>query len=973
MKAGKILFIFISFILLYTASNASLIHLTVEEKAFIKNHPTIKVANEKDWPPFNYNHQGQAKGLSIEYLNLLFNKVGIKIEFIQGQNWGELLTLFQRRQIDVIPAIYKDHKRLNYTLFTTPYYKSKLAIFATKDNQMIEKVNDLSAKQVGIETFDASIDLIKKHIPTINLVEIDTNIQLIRMLSTGKLDAIIVNPLVFKYYSKDIEVNNINFVDYINMTRQEQNSISLHFGIRKDWPVLHRIMQKLIDTTTNKEMREIEEKWIGGQFRVIDSNNVNSLNLGDMLTQQELQFLESHADVNVHMEDNYTPFSNIENNDKFIGYSIDYANMIAARLGIRFHYNKSENWEQAISHLKTRQIDIIAQMINTKKRQKFALFTDDYMTYYQAIVVKKNNIHLDTVDKLRGKKLALIKGYNIEQLFKKANPDIEISTYTDNQALLNAVRLGKVDAAISTHQVMQYNINALFFNDIISIPILNTPFIPKTTEAFGIRNDWPLMHSALQKAFASISSKEITDLQLKWFGQSQNSFIFSKREKNKTIVLSTGEKTYLAKKENIIFCVDPDWMPFEKIEAGQHIGMSADYLKMIKEQLSISLKLMPTSSWTQSLEYIKTKKCDILSLVASTPSREKYINFTSPYIEVPLVIATKPEVPFIANFKKLENKKIGISKDYAFKELLNIKYPNLNIISIENRQTGLEKVIDGELFGYIGTLFGIGYMFQNQFVGELKIAGKFDQNIGLSFGIRDDDLNLLSIFEKFVQNIDEEKRRVIFNKHIAIRYEKGFDYTLAWQISVMAFILLFASFYWNKKLALTQKKLIEQVHRDPLTNLYNRRYFHEVGSDLLSLYKRNKSTMSTIMIDIDKFKQVNDTYGHSIGDEVLINLAKLLGEHTRASDIIARFGGEEFVILLPNTDKKGAFQIASKLLAVVEQQTMPIGNDNSLKYTISLGVDSVHPDDQKIDQSLNRADKAMYQAKNNGRNRVVLS
>ncbi|MCU7833730.1 MAG: transporter substrate-binding domain-containing protein [gamma proteobacterium symbiont of Taylorina sp.] len=698
------------------------------------------------------------------------------------------------------------------------------------------------------------------------------------------------------------------------------------------------------------------------------------------LTVEEKAFIKSHPIIKVHMEDNYTPFSNIENNNNFIGYSIDYANMIANKLGIQFHYNKHENWDQAISHLKDKSTDIIAQMINTRERREFALFTDDYMTYYQAIVVKKDNIHLDTIEKLQGKKVAFIKGYNIEHTFKKANPDILMIAYPDNQTLLNAVRLGKVDAAISTHQVMQYNINALFLNDIISIPILNNSLIPKTTEAFGIRHDWPLMHSALQKAFASISAKEVTDLQLKWFGQSYMSAALSKGGKNKTIVLSADEKNYLEKKEQINLCVDPDWMPFEKVEKGQHIGMSADYLKIIREQLPIPLKLVLTSSWSQSLEYLGTRKCDILSLVAATPSRNNYINFTSVYMENPVVIATKPEVPFIADFKNLAHEKIGISRDYAFVELLSLSYPNLNIIIVENRKAGLEKVINGELFGFVGTLYGIAYMFQTEFTGELKIIGKFDENIGFSFGVRNDDVNLLGIFEKFVQQIDDSKRQAIINKYVGIRYEKGFDYTLLWQVLGIAFILLSASLYWNKKLSLsnkelaeTQKRLIKQAHRDPLTHLYNRRYFHEMAGDLLALCKRNKNTISTIMLDIDKFKDVNDAYGHSIGDEVLINLAGLLKEHTRASDIIARFGGEEFVILLPDTDKKGALQIASKLKSVVEQQVMPIANNNDLQYTISLGVDSVQCDDQKIDQSLNRADKAMYLAKNRGRNRIVMS
>ena len=87
-----------------------------------------------------------------------------------------------------------------------------------------------------------------------------------------------------------------------------------------------------------------------------------------LLTKQEREFLTKHPVIKVHMENNYTPFSNIQNNDKFIGYSIDYANMVAKKLGIKFSYNKNENWNQAIENFKASKIDIIAQMVNTKER-----------------------------------------------------------------------------------------------------------------------------------------------------------------------------------------------------------------------------------------------------------------------------------------------------------------------------------------------------------------------------------------------------------------------------------------------------------------------------------------------------------------------------------------------------------------------------------------------------------------------------
>ncbi|HEY7867258.1 MAG TPA: GGDEF domain-containing protein, partial [Psychromonas sp.] len=113
----------------------------------------------------------------------------------------------------------------------------------------------------------------------------------------------------------------------------------------------------------------------------------------------------------------------------------------------------------------------------------------------------------------------------------------------------------------------------------------------------------------------------------------------------------------------------------------------------------------------------------------------------------------------------------------------------------------------------------------------------------------------------------------------------------------------------NNELKATQNKLTEQANRDYLTN---RRYFNEIANDFIALSKRDKKPISVIMLDIDNFKQINDEYGHTVGDEVLKSLALILVNSTRDSDIVSRFGGEEFSILLPLTGVQPAFKLAEK-------------------------------------------------------------
>jgi polar amino acid transport system substrate-binding protein len=278
--------------------------------------------------------------------------------------------------------------------------------------------------------------------------------------------------------------------------------------------------------------------------------------------------------------------------------------------------------------------------------------------------------------------------------------------------------------------------------------------------------------------------------------------------------LTKKEKNYLKKKNKITMCIDPNWMPFESFDAkGNYIGMSADYFKLIENILSTKIDVVNSSTWSESIKLAKKRKCDIMSLVMQTPERKEYLNFTTPYLKIPLVVTTKLNVPFIDSIKDIKNETVGISKGYAFVEILREKYPDLKIVEVENIDDGLERVNKGDIFAYIGTLASVGYQFQTKYSGELKITGKIADNWELGIGVRNDDEILLNILQKAVNNITEDQRREILNKWISIKYEKGIDYELVWQIIFGASLIIALIAFWNNKLRYTNKRL-EQLNKE---------------------------------------------------------------------------------------------------------------------------------------------------------------
>lgn len=166
------------------------------------------------------------------------------------------------------------------------------------------------------------------------------------------------------------------------------------------------------------------------------------------------------------------------------------------------------------------------------------------------------------------------------------------------------------------------------------------------------------------------------------------------------------------------------------------------------------------------------------------------------------------------------------------------------------------------------------------------------------------------------------------------------------------------------------KQAINQAHTDPLTQTNNRAAFDSTATREINLALRNNEYLSAIFLDIDHFKSINDNFGHACGDIVLATTAKTIKQCARNSDLVFRFGGEEFVLLLSNTDLSGAQLLAERIRKEIALHTLAFDME-TIKITASLGVTTLRVTDT-LESFIQRADQAMYQAKSQGRNQVNL-
>jgi diguanylate cyclase (GGDEF)-like protein len=173
----------------------------------------------------------------------------------------------------------------------------------------------------------------------------------------------------------------------------------------------------------------------------------------------------------------------------------------------------------------------------------------------------------------------------------------------------------------------------------------------------------------------------------------------------------------------------------------------------------------------------------------------------------------------------------------------------------------------------------------------------------------------------------------------------------------------------NRELSSANARILELTRTDPLTGLANRRYFDERIRQAVSLAQRQAQPLTVVMTDIDHFKSVNDRFGHDVGDRVLKGYARLMTEMTRTEDLVARWGGEEFILMLPVTGGRQAREVTERIRVALPQKDLA---GNGHRVTASFGISQLLPG-ESIAELIKRADTALYQAKHGGRNRTMVS
>ncbi len=477
------------------------LNLTTQEKDWIQEHPRIRVHNETNWAPFNFFENDKPQGLSIDYMNLLADKIGIQIEYISDPSWDKLLGMLKHKELDVMLNIVRTEDRSAYVLYTEPYAFNPNVIVSTKNNRY-SSIQELFDKTVAFPKGFFYEEVLTKNYPQIKRLPVPDTLASLKAVSFGKADAALGESAVLHHLINRNTLTDLAVSGEVNIGNPDL--VNLRIGVRKDWPTLQSILKKAMNAVSVEEMNQIQQRWIVG--------NIQSRFATLSLTYNEKTWLYTHPHIRVGVDPSFPPFDYIEDG-VHQGVVSDYIRLVSERLGISMEVIPDLSRKQVLEKAKNKSIDVVSLLRKTEDRMMYLNFTETFVSHPNVIITRNDYPFVTGLSDFRGKTVSVVKEYFHTEMLKEKYPIIEHYEVETPLEALKAVALGTADAYFGDLGMAGYLIQV---NGLTNLKIAAPTDIENQPMGFGIRNDWPEFVAILNKALASISDDERVSINKKW-------------------------------------------------------------------------------------------------------------------------------------------------------------------------------------------------------------------------------------------------------------------------------------------------------------------------------------------------------------------------------------------------------------------------------------------------------------------------
>ncbi len=703
------------------------------------------------------------------------------------------------------------------------------------------------------------------------------------------------------------------------------------------------------------------------------------------LTDKEREWLAAHPTVSFTGDPNWLPYEAFDSDGNYIGIVAEHLELINKATGLQFEMSPSKTWTESTEKAKQGVVDVLSETDDSDLKSHLD-FTDPYisnpivmaMHWHESSADHRHDHFVEGIDELKNHKIALIKDYGYAAKIRRKYSHIDFITVDDIQHGLLAVSTGEVDALLCTLALCSYTISELGLNNVRISG--RTEFDTKL--ALGVQKNLPILHSILNKAIATITRDQQQVILDKWIKQ---------KFEDKTDYTLVYQILIVAA---ILIAVFAFWnrrLASEislRTETEKELKSAEETLRISQQRLLLHREHTPLAvvEWNTDFEIVGWNKSAqrIFGFTQQEVLGQHITNNILPDIEREAV--DKVWEDLLKNRGGMRSTNENITKDGRS---ILCEWYNTPLVNEEGEVIGVASLVDDitdrkraeenlRLSSLVLESSSEGMVVtdsDNKIIAinpaYTKITGyELDEVIGKDPGEFASGRHDKAFYSDMWNQLETKGQ---WQGEIWDKHKDGHDYALWYTIntingedgSVQRYVAMFSDITERK---LSEEMIWRQANFDELTGLPNRNMFHDRLEHEVIKSTRAGLSLALLLIDLDQFKDVNDTLGHDVGDILLQEAASRISSCVRESDTVARLGGDEFTVILSELETKNHIEDVAQKIVKCLTDDYRIG-DELVQISGSIGITMYPNDTNDVDTLIKNADQAMYAAKKKGRNR----
>ncbi|ULL04507.1 EAL domain-containing protein [Pseudomonas putida] len=955
-------------ILILWNTTAGALTLTDEENAWLAAHPQLKLGVDASWPPFEFRDQeGRYQGLAADYIAMIQQRLGVTFKPVEPSSWTEVLAQARESRIDLLPGIMSTPERQGFLAFTRPYLDFPIVILAHKGGAQPRKLADLYGLKIAVVENYAPHELLRTHHPDLNLVALPNVSSTLQALATDQVDAVVGDLASSIWSLRQLKL------DGLYVSGETPYRYQLAMAVPRDKSVLVGILDKVMADMSSSEISQVQQHWVGNVVDqrmfwsdllvyglptvlllmavlavVIRINRRLSSEISRRIAlEQELRSSEYHyrglveslsaiaweADANDFTYSYVSPHA-----EDLLGYPL--SDWLRPGFWRSILHPEDALWAQAYCDSETaagRDHSLDYRVIRADGQPLWIRNIVSMIEHGHQPVMR--GLMIDISETKRTEDALRLSEQKFASVFQQC-PDILLIARHSDGCLLEVNEAFEEQIGLPPDQVIGRTATDL---DLWGVEG-SGPLLLQRLHQGGIRNLEMSFRRSNGQLFTGLTSAETFEL------DGTPALVVAVRDisqlKETQQQLQTSEEKFAK-----AFHASPDGLLLSRQSDGLLLEVNEGFCRLTGYDLNptIDQTSLDLGIWVDLNE--RKRLVDQLNRDGFVRDFTCHIRRSDGQIRLCELSARPLPITGVDCM-------LTIARDITERHLMQEK--------LQLAATVFENTAEGVLITDIDQRISAVNRAFSEITGYSEIEALGQTPRLLASGQHDSAFYLAMWHQLTAEGhwqgeiYNKRKNGELYPSWLTISAVRNSDREITHFVAVFADI---------SSIKHAQAKLDYQAHHDPLTGLPNRTLFENRLQGVLTCAQVSNRQGAVLFLDLDRFKHINDSLGHPVGDLLLKGIAQRLKEQVRDVDTVARLGGDEFIILLPGLHRPSdASTIANKLLACFNAPFQ--AGEHEFFTSASIGISLYPQDGTDVSTLIRNADAAMYRSKAKGRNRV---